>query len=170
MLYVGFNSEGVIHKITNEPDNSLQYLEISAEMYSKFAESIENIDDYTVVKKDDYVLEKKDKQYSVTSNVFTIPKIHQFKPNSIFIVQNPKNKTFSIKHTFTETFPASQTFKQFFVTNVNNANKLLCTLDCKFEDFFENTYTFDSPYFDDCKIITKPDIQSYYHFVGETVD
>ena len=38
MLYVGFNSEGVIPKITNESDNSLQYLEISAEMYSKFAE------------------------------------------------------------------------------------------------------------------------------------
>ena len=80
MLYVGFNSEGVIHKITNEPDNSLQYLEISAEMYSKFAESIENIDDYTVVKKDDYVLEKKDKQYSVTSNVFTIQNTLKFKP------------------------------------------------------------------------------------------
>ena len=63
MLYVGFNSEGVIHKITNEPDNSLQYLEISAEMYSKFAESIENIDDYTVVKKDDYVLDEEADDY-----------------------------------------------------------------------------------------------------------
>ena len=57
MLYVGFDSTGKILKITNETDNTLQYLKISAEMYQKFADSVENIDDYIVVKKHDYVME-----------------------------------------------------------------------------------------------------------------
>ena len=54
-LYVGFDTSGTVLKITNEPDDILQYLEISAEMFEKFAEGIENIDDYVVVKKHDYV-------------------------------------------------------------------------------------------------------------------
>ena len=58
MLYVGFDTTGKVIKITNEPDNLLQYLEISSEMFEKFAEAVENIDDYIVVKKNDYVLEK----------------------------------------------------------------------------------------------------------------
>ena len=72
MLYVGFDSTGKILKITNETDNTLQYLKISAEMYQKFADSVENIDDYIVVKKHDYVMEKKDGKQTFYSNIFKI--------------------------------------------------------------------------------------------------
>lgn len=170
MLYVGYNTEGKVVKITNELDDKLEYLEISAEMFTKFAECTENIDDYIVVKKQDYVLEKKDKKESVSANIFTISKTTERIANSIYIIQDHEQKSFSITHTFKDKFPPSQTYKKFFVTDVNNSNKLLCTLECRFEDFFDKTLKFDTKYFSDCKIITQPDMQSYYHLIGETIE
>tara|TARA_Y100001935_G_C17287898_1_gene501476 strand:- start:1163 stop:1678 length:516 start_codon:yes stop_codon:yes gene_type:complete len=171
MLYVGFDTTGKVLKITNEPDNILQYLKISSEMFNKFAESIENIDDYIVVKKDDYVLEKKDNKEYITANIFTVPRTDHTHKNSIYVIQNKTLKNFSITHTFDEDkLPPPQTYKKFFVTHLNNANKLFCTLECKYEDFFAKPLTFDTKYYDDCRIITQPDIQSYYHFIGETIE
>ena len=170
MLYVGFDSTGKILKITNETDNTLQYLKISAEMYQKFADSVENIDDYIVVKKHDYVMEKKDGKQTFYSNIFKIEISNNKKPNSIYIIQNPESKSFSITHTFTDAkLPPSHIYKKFFVTHLNNTNKLLCTLECKFEDFLHKPYFFNTKYFNECKIITQPDMQSYYHTIGETI-
>ena len=86
MLYVGFDTTGKVIKITNEPDNILQYLEISSEMFDKFAEAVENIDDYVVVKKHDYVLEKKDGKQTLYGNILTLGMTNQKKPNSIYKV------------------------------------------------------------------------------------
>ena len=171
MLYVGFDSTGKILKITNETDKTLQYLEISAEMYEKFADSVENIDDYIVVKKHDYVMEKKDGKQTFYSNIFKIEMSNNKKPNSIYIIQNPKLKCYSITHTFSsDKLPPSQTSKKFFVTHLNNANKLFCTLECTYKDFFDQPFRFDTQYFDNCRIITQPDMQSYYHTIGETIE
>tara|TARA_Y100001933_G_scaffold263246_1_gene323946 strand:- start:3824 stop:4339 length:516 start_codon:yes stop_codon:yes gene_type:complete len=171
MLYVGFDTSGTVLKITNEPDDILQYLEISAEMFEKFTEGVENIDDYVVVKKHDYVLEKKDGKQTLYSNILTLEVQNQKKPNSIYIIQNPKLEKFIITHTFSnEKTPPSHIYKKFFVTKLNNTNKLLCTLECKFEDFLQKPFTFDAKYFNECKIITQPDMQSYYHIIGETIE
>ncbi len=170
MLYVGFDTTGKVLKITNEPDNILQYLEISAEMFEKFADAVENLDDYIVVKKQDYVLEKKDSKETISANIFSVQRTESIQKNSIYIIQNKKLKTFSITHTFEEDkLPPSQTHKKFFVTHVNNANKLFCTLECKYEDFFTQPFTFDTKYYNNCKIITQPDMQSYYHWLGDTI-
>ena len=87
-------------------------------------------DSYIVVKKHDYVLEKKDGKQTLYSNILTLGMSTQKQPNSIYIIQNPESKTFSITHTFTDAkLPPSHIYKKFFVTHLNNTNKLFCKCD-----------------------------------------
>lgn len=167
MFYIGFDTEGNIKKVTNELDDSLQYLEISLEIYSEFIDYKRKMEDYIVVKKQDYVLEKKDGKETVTNNILVVETTNLLKPNSIYLVQNPVSNTIGITHTFEEgKFPPLQTDKIFYVTDVNNSNKLITTLMCSFEDFRDSIHYFDTEYVDECKIITRPDMQNYYRYIG----
>jgi len=170
MLYLGFDTEGKVLKVTNEPCDKIQYMEIDLNLYEKFTNSTIRMSDYLVVKKKDYVLVKKDGKESVNSSILTLEHTPDIQPNSIYVIQNPKTKTFSITHTFEDGKFPPQTYKNFFITDVNNSNKLLCTLHCSYEDFKDTEFTFSAPYFENCKIITRPDMQNYYHFIGEAFE
>lgn len=172
MFYIGFDTNGNIQKVTNETDSTMQYMEIPLETYSDFVDYKKKIEDYIIIKKQDYVLVRRDGTDSTTTkNIFVVGNVYEKHDNSIYIIQNPIAKTFSITHTFEEDkFPPLQAYKMFYITDVNNSNKLLSTLKCSFEDFEKDIYHFDTEYFDNCKIITTPDMQSYYHYVGESID
>lgn len=169
MFYANFTPTGEVTGITNEENKLLQQVEITLELYQKFSDGIENFADYRVIKIKDYILERKNSEYAY-GNIFTVVKTKEKKLNCIYILQDPKNKVFKITHTFPKgKFVANDLTKRFYVTKENNANKLLTTLECNNKDFAEDTYVFDSKYYEDVSIITSPDIEDYFHYVGEDI-
>ena len=150
-------------KIYGDENFQGEWSEIKLEVQNQIINCLKNKKDFII----DATHAKRDWRLSITQNLNLSYEIEWFG----WWLKTPKLKCYSITHTFSsDKLPPSQTSKKFFVTHLNNANKLFCTLECTYKDFFDQPFRFDTQYFNNCRIITQPDMQSYYHTIGETIE
>lgn len=178
MFYACFNDVGEIVKITNEIDNSHLFVEIPFDLYDQFGNGNAKLSDYSVIKTDRYKVIKKDVIQKYEHNIYILPDVQDLSTNSIYITQDKNSNKWKIWHTFDEynlnnlsiNTKKLQADKNFYVTKKNNANVLLDTLTCKLADYIDTEYVFPNQYYDDVMIVTRPDFETYCHYVGESVE
>lgn len=159
-FYINFREDtGEIWKVTNEIDLSTPYLEINQQVMKDFAEERKKMDDYVVIPSSDeslkYEIKFKHKdltEFDVDKSVHHLSKVESYNTNNAFvIVQNLKAGTWTIKLTeglrelLTSTLYYKDKNQLIFITQKDNPNVLLDTLDIKmYNVLYADSHTMQS--------------------------
>jgi hypothetical protein len=179
-MYVWFDSEGNITKITNYFSGDESYIKVDYSVVSKILDGTENINFYKVKINSDKKLALVKQEitesisYDINNSIYLIPKIS--KSDAILtVVQDIKNKQwiFTIEKTALENFfeqlSQLKTHIMFSIVDQHNPNRFYRIIDFEFNSLEagrkEVPFVYDNESEDQISIYTKKVLESYAHEV-----
>jgi hypothetical protein len=155
IFYICFDDKtGAIQKVTNEPDNIFQNLQIDKATYVKFINGTFSINDYLIViqprNKEKYKIVKKEIHNTnefINYSIHPFEKINETKEQNVFyIIQDNLENSWKVVAKLEDDYKTflinSKNYtgydKHFYITEEGNPNKLLKKLTVAIDSFFDN--------------------------------